>query len=130
MTGTSMPPTPNRRLSTRTESRAAPPPPNLEAHNRFVELGARPYLERCDRELSACGLAPAKRRGFDPSKLTAQELAVARLVAAGMTNRQVAAELFVSVKTVQVHLSHIYSKLRIGCRTEVALHLRDKVLDT
>ena len=100
------------------------------AHNRFVELGARPYLERCERELSACGLAPAKRRGFDPSKLTAQELAVARLVAAGMSNRQVAAELFVSVKTVQFHLTHIYSKLRIGSRTELALHLRDKALDT
>ena len=83
------------------------------AHNRFAELGARPYLERCEQELSACGLSPAKRHDFDPSKLTAQELAVARLVAAGMSNRQVASELFVSIKTVQFHLTHIYSKLRL-----------------
>ena len=47
-----------------------------------------------------------------------------------MTYRQVAAELFVSVKTVQFHLTHIYSELRIGSRTELALHLRDKALDT
>jgi len=57
--------------------------------------------------------------------LTAQELAVARLVAAGMSNRQVAAELFVSIKTVQFHLTHIYSKLRLGSRTELAAYLRD-----
>ena len=99
------------------------------AHNRFAELGARPYLERCEQELSACGLAPAKRHDFDPSKLTAQELAVARLVAAGMSNRQVAAELFVSIKTVQFHLTHIYSKLRLSSRTELAARLRDEALD-
>jgi len=95
------------------------------AHDRFAELRAVPYLERCERELQACGLAPAKRQNFDPSALTAQELAVARLVAAGLSNRQVAAELFVSVKTVQFHLTHIYSKLHIGSRTELAASLRD-----
>jgi DNA-binding CsgD family transcriptional regulator len=98
------------------------------AHDRFAELRAEPYLERCERELQACGLAPAKRQGFDPSALTAQELAVARLVTAGMSNRQVAAELFVSIKTVQFHLTHIYSKLRLGSRTELAASLRDDVL--
>ena len=53
-------------------------------------LRARPYVQRCEQELAACGLAPAKRREFDPSRLTAQELAVARFVAVGMSNRQVA----------------------------------------
>jgi len=96
------------------------------AHDRFAELRATPYLERCDRELQACGLAPAKRHNFDPSALTAQELAVARLVAAGMSNRQVATELFISIKTVQFHLTHIYSKLRLGSRTELAATLRDE----
>ncbi|WP_214370373.1 helix-turn-helix transcriptional regulator [Pseudonocardia sp. H11422] len=90
------------------------------AHDRLVGLGARPYLERCERELSACGLAPAKRHSFDPGRLTAQELAVARLVAAGMSNRQVASELFVSIKTVQFHLTRIYSKLHVNSRTELA----------
>jgi ATP/maltotriose-dependent transcriptional regulator MalT len=90
------------------------------AHDRFAELGAQPYLERSERELSACGLTPAKRHTFDPSQLTAQELAVARLVAGGMSNRQVASELFVSIKTVQFHLTHIYTKLRITNRAELA----------
>jgi DNA-binding NarL/FixJ family response regulator len=52
--------------------------------------------------------------------LTAQELAVAQLVARGLSNRQVASELFVSVKTVQFHLTRIYSKLRVSCRAELA----------
>ena len=92
------------------------------AHDRFAALGARPYVERCERELSASGLAPAKRHAFDPSRLTAQELAVAQLVARGLSNRQVASELFVSVKTVQFHLTRIYSKLRVSSRGELAAH--------
>jgi DNA-binding CsgD family transcriptional regulator len=96
------------------------------AHERFAALGARPYLDRCERELNACGLSPAKRSHYDPSKLTAQELAVARLVAAGMSNRQVAADLFISIKTVQYHLTHIYAKLGIRSRAELAATLRDE----
>lgn len=95
------------------------------ARDRLVGLRARPYLERCERELTACGLTPGKRSAFDPSRLTAQELAVARLVAAGMSNRQVASELFVSIKTVQFHLTHIYAKLGVGSRVELATRFRD-----
>jgi DNA-binding CsgD family transcriptional regulator len=95
------------------------------AADRLVTLQARPYLERCERELVACGLVPADRRTLDPTRLTAQELAVARLVADGLSNRQVAAELFVSIKTIQFHLTHIYSKLGVGSRAELAARLRD-----
>jgi DNA-binding CsgD family transcriptional regulator len=95
------------------------------ARERLVGLRARPYVQRCEQELAACGLAPAKRSDFDPSRLTAQELAVARLVAAGMTNRQVASELFISIKTVQFHLTHIYAKLGVGSRAELAAQFRD-----
>jgi DNA-binding CsgD family transcriptional regulator len=70
-------------------------------------------------------LAPAKRSDFDPSRLTAQELAVARLVAVGMSNRQVASELFISIKTVQFHLTHIYAKLGVSSRAELAAQFRD-----
>jgi DNA-binding CsgD family transcriptional regulator len=98
------------------------------ARERLVALRARPYLERCERELAASGLAPAKRSTFDPSRLTAQELAVARLVAVGMSNRQVASELFVSIKTVQFHLTHIYAKLGVGSRAELAAQFRDSEL--
>jgi DNA-binding CsgD family transcriptional regulator len=95
------------------------------ARDRFSRLMAKPYLERCDRELAACGLAPAKRSTFDPSRLTAQESAVARLVAMGMGNREVASDLFISIKTVQFHLTHIYAKLSINSRSELAAQFRD-----
>ena len=95
------------------------------ARERFAGLRARPYLERCEQELAACGLAPAKRSAFDPSRLTAQELAVARLVAVGMSNRQVASELFISIKTVQFHLTHIYAKLGVSSRAELAAQFRN-----
>ena len=99
------------------------------AADRFATLEARPYLERCERELIACGLAPAERHTFDPTRLTAQELAVSRLVADGLSNRQVAAELFISIKTVQFHLTHIYSKLGVSSRTELAARMRDDGTD-
>jgi len=56
--------------------------------------------------------------------LTPAEQAVARLVAAGRTNRQTAAELYVSVKTVEFHLRHIFGKLGIGSRKDLTARLR------
>ena len=50
---------------------------------------------------------------------------MARLVAVGMSNRQVASELFVSIKTVQFHLTHIYAKLSVGTRAELAAQFRE-----
>jgi DNA-binding CsgD family transcriptional regulator len=47
------------------------------------------------------------------------------LVAGGISNRQVASELFVSVKTVQFHLTHNYAKVGVGFRTELTARLRD-----
>jgi DNA-binding CsgD family transcriptional regulator len=94
------------------------------ARDAFTTLGARTYVERCDRELKAGGLN-ASRLGL--SQLTAQEQAVARLVANGESNQQVALELFISVKTVQYHLTHIYAKLGIRSRSELAARFRDDV---
>lgn len=93
------------------------------ARDAFAVLGARSYIERCDRELKAGGLHA--RRG-DLTQLTGQEQAVAKLVAAGMSNKQVAVELYVSVKTVQFHLTRVYSKLGIGSRGELAARFRDE----
>lgn len=89
------------------------------AREDYRSLGARTYVERCDRELQAGGLHTG-REGAGPSHLTAQERAVAQLVARGMSNQDTAQELFVSVKTVQYHLTHIYSKLGIRSRGELA----------
>ncbi|MFG3438825.1 AAA family ATPase [Nonomuraea sp. NPDC047897] len=88
------------------------------AHHVFAALGATPFLERCDRELAACGLAP--RRGPRSGDLTARELAVARLVATGRSNQQVGRELLVSVKTVEYHLGHVFTKLGVTNRAELA----------
>ena len=78
-----------------------------------------------DAKLRGCGLTPAKRSDPDPTMLTPQEQAVARLVAVGMSNRQVAGELFISVKTVQFHLTHIYTKLGVSSRAELAAQYRN-----
>jgi DNA-binding CsgD family transcriptional regulator len=86
------------------------------ASQRLSDLGARPFVERCERELAACGLTPIGRRDVDRERLTPRESSVARLVASGRTNREVAAELMVSVKTVEYHLGNIFGKLGIRSR--------------
>ncbi|MFI8193910.1 LuxR C-terminal-related transcriptional regulator [Streptomyces sp. NPDC085946] len=91
----------------------------------YATLGARTYVERCDRELQAGGLH-VSRAASHLSRLTPQEQAVARLVAAGATNQQAALELFISVKTVQYHLTHVYAKLGIRSRSELAASFRER----
>jgi DNA-binding NarL/FixJ family response regulator len=86
------------------------------AHRTFQRLQATPYLERCARELSGCGRVTVRRRNAGHPVLTAQELTVARLAVRGMTNRQIARELVLSVKTIEYHLSNSYTKLGITSR--------------
>jgi DNA-binding CsgD family transcriptional regulator len=93
------------------------------ARTEFARLGARPFLLQCERELAACGRAKARGRPARNAALTPQELAVSRLVAAGRTNRQAAAELVVSVKTIEYHLCNAYAKLAVSSRTQLALML-------
>jgi ATP/maltotriose-dependent transcriptional regulator MalT len=86
----------------------------------FARLGARPFLARCDAELAACGLAVDRPAGRAEVRLTPQEQAVTRLVCAGRSNREVAAELVISVKTVGYHLGNAYTKLGVSSRTQLA----------
>ncbi|WP_302893332.1 helix-turn-helix transcriptional regulator [Actinomadura luzonensis] len=89
----------------------------------FARLGAAPYADRCERELGACG-APRPEPGSSPLlRLTPQEQAVARLVATGMTNRQVARELVLSVKTIEYHLGNAYAKLGVNSRVGLTTKL-------
>ncbi|HYI20839.1 MAG TPA: AAA family ATPase [Solirubrobacteraceae bacterium] len=96
------------------------------AHGVLTRLGAAAAVERVERELVACGLNPARRGTADRDRLTPQEREVRRLVARGMTNRAVAAELLVSTKTVEVHLTRIYSKLGVSSRAQLIAAAADE----
>lgn len=91
------------------------------AQEIFTELGAARLGNRAGRALAACGVAtgPSEhpRDGLD--LLTERERTVARLVASGMTNREVAAELYVSVKAVEYHLVGIFATLGIRSRRDI-----------
>ncbi|MES1193449.1 MAG: helix-turn-helix transcriptional regulator, partial [Solirubrobacterales bacterium] len=63
-------------------------------------------------------------------ELTAHELQIARLVAYGMTNREVAAKLFLSPKTIEYHLSQIYRKLDLRSRTQLASLMAQEMPET
>ncbi|MEE4025667.1 LuxR C-terminal-related transcriptional regulator [Gordonia sp. PKS22-38] len=89
------------------------------AREIYLSLGATTYVERCERELKAGGLN-ASRGDRGDVELTPQEEAVTALVARGMSNREVAAELYISPKTVQYHLTRIYAKLGLRSRAELA----------
>lgn len=103
-----------------------------QARELFSVLGAVAYADRCSRELRASGVSTEDSRSPSTSplatagsqdlldELTDQEKAVARLVAAGLSNKSAAAELYVSVKTVQYHLTRIYRKLHVSSRSELA----------
>ncbi|MFP5255726.1 MAG: AAA family ATPase [Acidimicrobiia bacterium] len=86
----------------------------------FEGLGAVPWAERAARELETAGLRPRRSPARTGAELTPTEQAVARLVATGLTNREVGEELIVSAKTVEHHLSRIYAKLGVRSRTELA----------
>lgn len=98
------------------------------AREAFAGLGAQSYVTRCDRELKASGMN-TKRGSVDLTQLTAQEQAVATLVASGKSNKQTAMELFISVKTVQFHLTRVYAKLGINSRGELAARFREEQAD-
>ena len=89
------------------------------ALDMFRRLGARLWAERAEEELGRIG-----GRAASPLELTQMERRVASLVAEGLSNREVADRLFVSVRTVEGHLTGAYRKLGVRSRTELARELR------
>jgi DNA-binding CsgD family transcriptional regulator/tetratricopeptide (TPR) repeat protein len=87
--------------------------------------GATPWAERARAELRASGLTPRRRQPATRDQLTPQELQIARLVAEGKTNRDVAAALFITPKTVEFHLTRVYRKLEIHSRSELVRRMAD-----
>jgi DNA-binding CsgD family transcriptional regulator len=103
-----------KRADARTELRAA-----LEV---FEALGATPWADRAAAELRATGETTHKRDPAALSALTPQELQVARLVGEGLSNKEVAAQLFLSPRTIDAHLRSVFAKLGITSRTQLARH--------
>jgi DNA-binding CsgD family transcriptional regulator len=86
----------------------------------FERLGARPWADQAGAELAATGETARRRDASTLDELTAQEAQIARLLAGGKTTREAAAAVFLSPKTVEYHLRHIYRKLGIHSREELA----------
>jgi len=90
------------------------------AGDAFTTLAARPFMEATLSELAALGV---RLRGSGDSGLpglTAQEARVARLVASGLSNREAAAQLYLSPRTVEYHLASVFAKLEVGSRHQLA----------
>lgn len=95
------------------------------AQRRYTDLGAAPFAARCAALLDV-GRSDDRRVGWHDEglRLSAHERRVARLVAAGLTNKEVAHRLFVSPKTVEYHLGNIFPKLGITSRRQLRVALQ------
>jgi ATP/maltotriose-dependent transcriptional regulator MalT len=93
------------------------------AHDLYGSVGAEPYLGRVELDLRDSGVLQKAGPGPAGLSLTERERDVATLVARGMTNRQVAAELYVSSKAVEYHLRNIFGKLGVSSRSELRASL-------
>jgi DNA-binding CsgD family transcriptional regulator len=105
-----------RRARQRADARG----PLKEALETFERLGARGWAERARTELRATGEQQSRRAETAAEQLTPHELQIAVLVAQGMTNREAAAALFLSPKTIEYHLGQIYRKLDVRGRAQLA----------
>ena len=101
----------NRRRDARAELRAA--------YDLFTAIGMGAFAGRARRELLAIGDTVRERTVQTDSELTAQEAHIARLAVDGRTNAEIGAQLFLSTRTVEWHLSRVYTKLGVGSRREL-----------
>jgi DNA-binding CsgD family transcriptional regulator len=95
------------------------------AYAMLSDMGMEAFAERAHRELLATGETVRKRTVATLDELTPQEVQVARLAAGGQTNPEIAAQLFLSPRTVEWHLSKVFGKLGIGSRRELRAALSD-----
>jgi DNA-binding CsgD family transcriptional regulator len=95
------------------------------ANDLYLALRAAPFITRTDEELAGCGLRqePANRRSA--LEMTGRETEVAHLIEQGMTNAEIAAELFITAKAVEYHLGNIYAKFGLKGRQQLRRLLSD-----
>jgi DNA-binding CsgD family transcriptional regulator len=101
----------NRRLDAREHLR--------RARTMFEHMGVEAFAERARRELLATGATARERTVRSQLDLTPQEAQIARLAATGRTNPEIGSELFISAKTVEYHLSKVFTKLGVRTRKEL-----------
>src|SRR4029079_9834613 len=89
------------------------------AYERFSRIGANAFAERARVELRATGETIRKRRADASDDLTPQERQIAELARDGLSNPDIGERLFLSPRTVEWHLRHVYSKLGIRSRREL-----------
>jgi DNA-binding CsgD family transcriptional regulator len=89
------------------------------AHGLFTTMGIEAFAERARRELLATGDTMRKPTVETANALTAQEAYIAGLAVDGRTNVEIGAQLFLSTRTVEWHLSKVYTKLGVGSRREL-----------
>ncbi|HZQ82647.1 MAG TPA: AAA family ATPase [Gaiellaceae bacterium] len=91
-----------------------------EAHAAFAAVDAEPWADRAAAELRATGEVVGPRTPDRRSQLSPQELQIARLAGDGLTNKEIAAQLYLSPKTIEYHLANAYRKVGVHSRIELA----------
>ena len=89
------------------------------AYEMFTAMSMEGFAERTRRELLATGATVRKRAVDTANELTAQEALIARLARDGLSNPEIAAQLFISTRTVEWHLRKVFTKLGISSRKEL-----------
>jgi DNA-binding NarL/FixJ family response regulator len=102
----------NRRVDARTQLRIA--------SDTFTSMGMEAFAERALRELLATGETARKRTADTRDELTPQERQIAELARDGLSNPDIGTRLFLSRRTVEWHLRHVFAKLAIQSRRELA----------
>src|SRR6204780_4713882 len=96
------------------------------AHDLLTTVGAELLVRRVEADLANAGIPAARHGSRSPLDLTERERDVVALVAKGLTNREVAAELYVGEKTVEYHLGNVFAKLGVTSRRQLRNHLSNR----
>ena len=110
-----------RRAEARTQLRTG--------HDMFAAIGMQAFAERARRELRATGETVRTRTADPRDQLTPQEAQIARLARAGVSNPEIATQLFLSPRTVEYHLAKVFTKLDITSRRQLRQALPDSGRD-